>query len=325
MKRRGILIWSFDFDSYWIHLAEKMGLTTLGLHPIPDVPAEDPRSLETLLQQMKTESFRSKAKELTQCGIDMEIEIHAMHLLLPREKYAEHPEWFRMDETGVRVCDLNCCPTNEEALAYIEKQAERLAEQIAPYSTSHRYSFWTSDAGKFCHCEKCRELSPSDQALILYNRIIKGIRKVDPQASHCFLAYQNTLQVPEKVKPAEGIFLEYAPIDRDSAFALNDKSCWKNVNQAVHLAPLLEYFGTKGSQVLEYWMDNSRFYQWKHPFGELPFYEGVLKRDVEFYDGFGFESMTSFGCGLNRAYAREYGEYPMLEYGKILQAFSSKE
>ena len=182
MKRRGLLIWSFDFNSYWVDLAEKMGLTTLGLHPIPDIPAEDPRSLETLLKELKTDRFQKNAEALRQRNIDLEIEIHAMHLLLPRQEYQEHPEWFRMDEVGVRNSDLNCCPSNEEALDYIERQAEVLAEQIAPYSPSHRYSFWTSDSGKFCHCEKCRELSPSDQALIIYNRILKVIRKVYPQA-----------------------------------------------------------------------------------------------------------------------------------------------
>lgn len=319
MKKRGILIWSFDFGPYWIDLAERMGLTTLGLHPIPDIPAEDPRSAESLLRQMQTDAFRQNARELAARGIELEIELHAMHMLLPRELFSEHPEWFRMDESGTRTGDLNCCPSSEEALAVVEQQAERLAEQIAPFSPSHRYSFWTSDSGKFCHCEACRSLSPSDQALILYNRILKGIRKVDPQATHSFLAYQNTLQVPEKVRPSEGIFLEYAPIDRDSAFALDDRSCWKNVGQTMPIAPLLACFGTKNSQVLEYWMDNSRFYGWRHPFGELPLYHGVLTRDAAFYASCGFEGITSFGCGLNAAYARDYGEHPMLEYGRILR------
>ena len=126
-------------------------------------------------------------------------------------------------------------------------------------------------------------------------------------------------QAPRKIRPEEGIFLEYAPIDRDSAFALDDPSCWKNVCQTAPLRELLEVFGTKDAQVLEYWMDNSRFYGWRHPFGELPFYQGVLRRDAAFYVSRGFESVTSFGCGLNAAYARDYGEAPMLEYGRILK------
>lgn len=319
MKRRGMLIWSFDFGEYWIDLAARMGLTVLGLHPLPDVPAEDMRSLEGLLREIRTDGFRRKAELLAGRGIDLEFEVHAMHLLLPRDGFWEHPDWYRMDECGVRTNDLNCCPSCGEALDRIERQAEALAEQLAPYTTSHRYSFWTSDSGKFCHCEKCRELSPSDQALILYHRILRGIRRVDPQATHSFLAYQNTLQAPRKIRPEEGIFLEYAPIGRDSAFALDDPSCWKNVCQTAPLRELLEVFGTKDAQVLEYWMDNSRFYNWRHPFGELPFYQGVLRRDAAFYASRGFESVTSFGCGLNAAYARDYGEAPMLEYGRILK------
>ena len=66
-------------------------------------------------------------------------------------------------------------------------------------------------------------------------------------------------------------------------------------------------------------MDNSRFYRWIHPFGELPFYSGVLKQDVQCFTGHGFESITSFACGLNRTYARQYGEHPLCEYGRILR------
>ncbi len=296
-----------------------MGLTALGLHPVSEAPGEDPRSMEGMLQGMKTDDFRRAAEMLFKRGIDLEFELHAMRFLMPPENFREHPQWFRVNEHGSRSCDFNCCVSCWEALDFVQERARLLAEQIAPFSTSHRYSFWTSDSGKFCHCEKCRELSLSDQALILYNRILRGIREEDPQASHSFLAYQNTMRAPEKVRPDGGIFLEFAPFDRDSSFAIGDKNCRRNAEQADTLGPLFEMFGTKGSQVLEYWLDISRFYQWKRPFGELPFYQGVLRRDAEFYAARGFESITSFGCGLNAAYSREYGEYPMLEYGRILR------
>ena len=315
-KKRGLLIWSFDFNSYWVDLAIRTGLTTLGLHPIPDARPEDPCSLEAFLKSMKTDTFQQNAKVLKEHDIDLEIQIHAMGLLMPHKNYELHPEWFRMDEVGVRRNDLNFCPSNEEALQYVEDQAEQLARQLAPYTWSHRYYIWIDDNGQYCNCSKCRELSPSDQALIIYNRILKGIRRVDPLAKQSYLAYQNTVQVPQKVRPEAGIFLEYAPINRDSGFAIQDTSCFKNVNEAVHIKPLLSFFGTEDSQILEYWMDNSRFYQWKHPFGELPFYAGVLQKDVEFYTDCGFKNLTSFACGLNETYTNQYGEWAITEYGR---------
>ena len=67
----------------------------------------------------------------------------------------------------------------------------------------------------YCHCEKCRKLSPSDQQLTVLNAMIRRLRQDDPEASLAYLAYINTLTPPETVKPEEGIFLEYAPYERD--------------------------------------------------------------------------------------------------------------
>ena len=320
LKKRGLLIWAHDFDTYWLDAAKRLNLTTLGLHPIPLLPADDFRSAEALLNDLKTEAFREKAEALQKEGIDLEIEMHAMHLLLPHEAFAAHPEWFRMDEVGVRTCDLNFCPSNEEALQYVENRAAALAAQLAPYTRSHRYFLWIDDSSRYCHCGQCEAFSPSDQALIIYNRILKGLKRVDPLATQSFLAYQGTIAAPTRVRPTPGIFLEYAPIDRDSAFAMANPACQKNVSQAVHIPALMALFGKENAQVLEYWMDNSRFYRWTHPFGELPFYSGVLRQDVQFFMDHGFESITSFACGLNSAYARQYGEHPMGEYGRILSS-----
>jgi hypothetical protein len=318
LKKRGLLIWAHDFDTYWLDAAQRFGLTTLGLHPIPLLAADDSRSAEALLKALQEDSFRDKAEELYKRGCELEIEMHAMHLLLPHKEFAQHPNWFRMDEVGVRTGDLNFCPSNEEALEYVENSAAALAEQLAPFTRNHKYYLWIDDCSQYCHCEKCASLSPSDQALTIYNRILKGLRRVDPKAKESFLAYQATIAAPTKVRPAPGIFLEYAPIDRDSAFALGNPACLKNASQTVHIPALLALFGKEDATVLEYWMDNSRFYRWVHPFGEMPFYSSVLKQDVQYFREQGFAYITSFACGLNQAYVRQYNEHPMVEYGRIL-------
>jgi hypothetical protein len=319
MNKRGILIWAFDLNPYWIRLASRAGLTTLGLHPIPGIKEEDPRSLESFLKTIETDSFRQNARALKDQGIDLEIEVHAMHWLMPRENYDFHPEWFRMNEEGMRCNDLNFCPSSEDALQYVEDQTARLAQRLAPYITTHRYFLWIDDNSKFCHCDKCAGSSSSDQALTIYNRMLKGVRRVDPLGLLSYLAYQNTIAAPTKVRPDPGIFLEYAPINRDSRFAMDDESIPKNVAEGAHIKALLECFGKNESQVLEYWMDNSYFYRWIPPYGELPFYRGVLNRDMEFYTKSGFQHITSFACGLNQEYESKYGEPPVVEYARILR------
>jgi hypothetical protein len=318
MLSRGAVIWAHDFGSYWVRLASKAKLTNLALHPIPGVERGDPRSLESLLEIIETDGFKRDAKELKERGIDLEIEAHAMQWLMPRGEFETHPDWFRANREGKRSDDSNFCPANEDALRYMEHRTELLVQRLAPIITTHRYYLWIDDNGQYCHCEKCKEMSASDQAMIIYNRMMNGVRSADPLGTLSYLAYQNTISVPAKVAALPGIFLEYAPIDRDSRFAMENASIEKNAKESAHIPALLEHFGRRDSQVLEYWMDNSYFYRWNPPFGELPFYCGVLRKDASFYRKLGFEHITSFACGLNEEYEHEYGEPPIVEYGRIL-------
>jgi len=317
-RRRGILIWAHDFGPWWVKLASEAGLTTLGLHPIPGLPEHDPRSLEALLERLQTESFRSDVRALKARGIELTVEAHAMNWLLPRYHFKTRSDWFRMNEKGERTNDLNLCPSSEDALKQIELRTEELVNALAGVSDSHRYHLWMDDNSEYCHCESCRSLSPSDQAMKVYNRMLIGVRRADPSGTLSYLAYQKTIQPPSVITPSEGIFLEYAPVDRDSRFSMDDPEIEKNVAETFYIPALLACFGKDGSQVLEYCMDISYFYRWKAPYGELPFYRGVIRTDARYYRDLGFESLTSFACGLNIGYEKRYGIPPVMEYGKIL-------
>ncbi|MBU4465049.1 MAG: DUF4838 domain-containing protein [Actinobacteria bacterium] len=252
LARRGALIWSVDFDDHALDVATRAGTTTLGLHPIPEAPAEDDLSLESMLRQIREPEFRRLADGARSRGIDLEFEFHAMNVLLPRAEFADHPEWFRMNDRGERTAQLNLCPSNPDALETVAGNSGWLVEQLAEFST-HRYFFWTDDNGDYCHCAPCSQLSPSDQALTIYNHILRGVRRVDPLGTVAYLAYQATLPAPVNVRPEEGIFLEYAPIDRDSRFALSDDRRPMNVTERGALPGLIAYFGVAEAQALDYW------------------------------------------------------------------------
>jgi hypothetical protein len=317
-NRRTILIGAQDFGPYWIGLAAKAGLTTLGLHPVSNVPAEDPRSLESLLARLKDPSFLGDVGELKSRGVELSLEAHAMHRLLPRDRFGSHPEWFRMEEGGVRTPDLNLCPSSEEALEVVEAQAEEMVERIAEVFDGHRYHLWMDDNSRYCRCDRCRGLSASDQALTVCNRVAQGVRRADPEGKTAYLAYQGTLAAPEKVKPLPGIFVEYAPVDRDSRFPLASGRSEKNATARSFIPALLDAFGREGSQALEYWLDDTYFYRWTPPYGELPFYRGVVRRDARYYRSLGFENIATFACGINAEYEEEFGPPPVEEFGRIL-------
>ncbi|REE83889.1 uncharacterized protein DUF4838 [Paenibacillus taihuensis] len=314
-EKRGILILPEEAGPYWADLIARSGLNLVGIHPGWGEGALE--ELEKTLRHVKKPAYKQFLQQMQELNVDVEFEAHAMSWLVPRAMFAERPDWFRMDETGSRNPDFNLCATNPEALEFLEARSEELARAV-PSSTG-RYYFWIDDVtNSACHCGSCQALTASDQAMVFYNHILRGIRRFDAEAQHCYLAYQDTIQAPEKVQPDAGIFLEYAPIYRDSARPINDPDCPENYKELEHLPGLLQLFGQEGAQILEYWMDNSRFCKWQKPLKPLPFYEEVIRGDAEYYRSLGFGRQTSFGVWLGEDYAEAFGEPPIVAYAKAI-------
>src|SRR5262249_23339716 len=135
-----------------------------------------------------------------------------MRELLPRTLFAKNPDFFRMNDKGERVPDSNCCAHSDRALEIIAENAFEIARPLRP--TTGRYFYWSDDGQPWCQCPESRELSPPEQAGLIENRICRALRRHDAEAQVAHLAYLNTLPPPVQTKPEEGIFLEYAPINR---------------------------------------------------------------------------------------------------------------
>ncbi len=314
-NRHGIIIHPEELDETWPDRLLDAGINTLGLHPVGGNMAHV--SLEEAIVRKNLPGYQSILRRLDHNGIAVEYEAHAMSWLLPRSLFADVPCFFRMDENGDRVSDINLCPGNEEALEYISARAEMLAHLLE--TGSDRYFFWMDDvrAGK-CFCPECRKLSAADQQLRVVNAMLRGIRRYKASAQLSYLAYFETNRVPTQTEPEQGVFLEYAPFERDHHVPLFDAQSPVNAAESGCVEDLISFFGAMGSQVLEYWMDNSKFSGWKKPPKKLDLDEEVMRRDVTDYRARGFENITSFGCYLGRDYRMLYGEPPVKAYGEIL-------
>ncbi len=311
---RGLLVHPEELDELWIKRLEKSDIRILGLHPVGGKKAHE--SLQSLYEDVRTGKYDARFQRLRDMGIEIEYEMHAMSWLMPRELFAEHPDWFRMNEEGERMADFNLCPSNPDALDYVSARSAELSRVLTP--TTHRYHLWIDDVrDSFCHCPVCRALTPSDQALAVYNAMVKGIRTMDPLATQCYLAYQKTRPAPTSVQPAEGIFLEYAPFDRDFDRAMNDPSSEKNVTEGEPLPALLSFFGTKGAKVLEYWLDNSLFSKWTKPPKPFTLNGEVLRQDLAYYESLGFTDATVFACYLGKDYEELHGAPDIEDYLKV--------
>ena len=315
IKRRGILVHPEDLTRDWISRMADARLNTLGLHPVGGRMAHE--SLQRAIDCHMLPGSRRLRAMAADRGINVEYEAHVMAWLLPRHLFDRYPDWFRMNDKGERAADFNMCASNPDALDYVAERTALLASLLD--TGARKYYFWTDDVrGYSCQCPECRRLSPADQQLRLVNAMLRGLKKYDPAAKLCYLAYRDALAVPRNVEPLDGVFLEYAPIDRDHHRPICDASCGQNARESAPLKDLLNFFGTKDARVLDYWMDNSLFSNWTKPPRPFALDEAVMARDVEFYRGLGFEEITAFGCYLGPDYEALYGKVSLGSYGNIL-------
>ena len=222
--------------------------------------------------------------------------------------------------------DYNCCPHSEKALDIIAAKAAGYAAALP--ATNHRYYFWLDDNAPVCHCPECRDLSPSEQALIIENRMIKAIREVDPEAMLAHLAYHGTMEPPVKVKPEEGIFLEFAPIEREWDRPLDDLDAPGRKGRMSHREVLdllernLEVFPAGTAVVLEYWLDVSLASDWKKPAVNLPWHRDVFISDLATYRRYGIGDVTSFAVYMDSVWFRKFPSQPCIpEYGAGFELF----
>lgn len=315
-----LLIHPDELTEEWIQRAANLKLDRLSLHPVGGMNAD--QSLEDLLEKLHTEEYRKLLDQVAEKGIEIGYEFHAAGWLLPRSLYNEHPEYFRMDESGNRTPEGNFCFSNEEAMQIVEDRAVKLAEQL--YRNGDEYYFWLDDARNLgCHCPKCKGIAASDQQMRVMNRLVKALRRKMPNAKMVYLAYQDALKTPEKERPEEGIFLEYAPIDRKMDKPLRTEGIKEQEEIQNMMAYFKKYQGDKmlPAKVLEYWYDNSLFSGWKKPFSP---YNGHIIDDIRYYLEMGFENVASFACYFGKDYTEPHGE-PDFSAWKLLKLQVVKE
>ena len=303
--RSSVIIYPDEVSRKWIDRMADAGITVLGIHPRGGKYSAG--SLQALVDKCKDPAFRELLDYAAQRGLEIEYEIHAAGYLLPRELFETHPEYFRQDQNGERVVKKNFCVSNTEALDMVAQRAADLA--VSLYRSSRNFYFWMDDGRDIhCHCPQCCGLSASDQQLTVLNAMIRQIRKRIPDARLAYLAYIDSIVLPEKVQPEEGIFLEYAPFEKYTARTENAPQLIAREQRM--LDPLLRFFGHRGAKVLEYWYDNSMWSRWTKPPKHFVLDAAAMAGDIAAYRAMGFESISTFACFLGQEYEGLYCEEP---------------
>ncbi len=317
MKKIGVLIHPEELDAFWVEEILANKIDVLGLHPIGGASSKTRDSLKRLIELQENEGFQNHLKKLKNNGVEIEYAFHGISYLMPEALFDAHPDWFRMNQEGKRVADGNYCVSNQEAMQYLSDAVEKLAKILIP--SNHRYHIWQNDVHHGgCCCAACRLLSRADQSLVVDNAIVQGLRRVDPAAMQCHLAYGDTLEVPSRIVPEDGIYLEYAPISRDHTRPLGDLASEKNRESVAPLSGLLNYFGHAHATALDYWLDNSLFSEYKKPPEKLSLHTACVAEDARMYAETGMEYITTFACYLGEDYRALYGAPPIKPFMELV-------
>ncbi len=313
LPTRGVVLVPEDLTlKDWTERAKRAGLTTIGIH--------HQNSPHAVIDWIRTDAGQGFLDSCGKLGLEVEYELHAMKELLPRRLFEKNSEFFRMDGKGDRNPDANCCVHSDAALNVIAENAVAIAQRLRP--TTGWHFFWGDDGQPWCSCSECKGLIPSEQALLIENRVLRALRGIDPRASLAHFAYTNTVPPPRAVKPESGVFLEYAPIKRRYDIPFEKQTDPGQPDALSSLDANLKVFPADTARVLEYWLDVSRFSGWKRPAVKLPWRRDVMKADLASYASRGIRHVTSFAVFVDADYRKRYGEPGFIdEYGKELEGY----
>ncbi|MBD3184544.1 DUF4838 domain-containing protein [Candidatus Poribacteria bacterium] len=133
--------------------------------------------------------------------------VHTFHRLLPPEKYfADHPEYFMLDEKGKRITH-QLCTTNPDVIQLV---IESVREFLKNNPHTEIISVSKTDGGRTCQCENCRgldEAEGSEMASLLYlvNKVGEAIEDEYPDLVISTLAYLETVKPPKTMRPGKNI------------------------------------------------------------------------------------------------------------------------
>ena len=236
-------------------------------------------------------------------GIGVEYGGHVLQILMPRDQFEFHPEYFPQGADGARMARGNLCVSNPDAVRIVCEGALRY---IREYPENELLHIWGADVwdGAWCRCAQCKKLSPQMQYMKIVNAVAAAEETAAGGVPVAYLAYHDTIDPDPKLRPLPNVWFEWAPRERCYIHAIDDPACSVNPRYFESLKRYLEIFDGRG-HVFEYYSDAILF-------GGVGFATPtVIGRDLRAYKALGIESISNL----------MFGAYSVLAYPVNLEAF----
>ncbi len=232
-------------------------------------------------------------------GIDLEYGGHVIQQLLPREHFAQHPEYFPAAASGARMQMGNLCVSSAGALATVRNGA---LAYLANHPQTRLLHVWGADVkkGAWCMCNQCRPIPPQLQYLQLVNAIAQAAADGSAPGAIAptiaYLAYHDTLEPVDGLRPRANVCFEWAPRERCYRHAIDDPQCDTNPRYFAALKRYVELFEGRG-HVFEYYADAILF-------GGLSCaMPSVIARDLRAYRALGITGVSCLTFGAFSVFA----------------------
>jgi hypothetical protein len=230
--------------------------------------------------------------------------VHTFDDLVPRELFAEHPEYFPLIKAKRTNGYVQRCLTNPEVL---KLAIERVRAWMRERPDAMIYSVSQNDTGNWCECDHCRAVTEEEGAhsglyLRFVNAVAETIEREHPDKLIDTLAYQFTEAPPRRVRPRRNVRVRLCPIACCEAHPYEECSAPANVAYVQNLKAWAKITNT-----LYIWHYNTNFAHYLLPFPDFR----ELAADTAMYRRLGvrgifFQGAYAPGGGGSDAALRSY-------------------
>lgn len=214
--------------------------------------------------------------------------VHSMDLLVPRELYKEHPEYFPMIN-GKRVDGyVQRCLSNPEV---VKLAIEKVKQWIKEHPEATIIDVSQNDTGYWCQCPNCKALdeaegSPSASIIKFVNTIAESIEKEHQNIRIETLAYQYSRKPPKTLKPRHNVIVRLCSIE--CCFSHPLSSCSSEENKRFR-EDILAW--QQVAPLLYVWDYTTNFAHYLQPFPNF----NVLQENVRFFARHGVKGLFEQG------------------------------
>ncbi|PYJ95761.1 MAG: hypothetical protein DME23_22865, partial [Verrucomicrobia bacterium] len=157
--------------------------------------------------------------------------VHSFDMLVPRELYQEHPEYFPLIDGKRKDGYVQRCLSNPDVLKIA---TGRVRQWLQEHREATIISVSQNDTFNYCQCERCKALddaegSPAASLLRFVNAIAEDVEGDHPNVRIDTLAYQYSRKPPKTLRPRHNVIVRLCSIE--CCFAHPLETCSSPENQ----------------------------------------------------------------------------------------------